>query len=276
MKSNYRVMSKLNQELINRDLNELDKEPFKSIIEEYKKIINETGIYSLYVHIVPKELSDYEWDKYYIGISSHIERRWQAKGGEYKNIPFYNAIQKYGWENMKHCILFKNLSKNQAEEFEKQIIKRLNTLDRQYGYNISPGGTGGNQCGVKGVKQYTLNAEYIRTWKSAAEAARFFNCDRTHITRAAKHKHKSQGYMWSYDNETLTEPYKRKPFVLKKPMTHMYKKVKLLNTGEVFECMKEAAKIMHCDYTSLVNHCKGKLDYCGKDIHGNKLYWSYC
>ena len=48
--------------------------------------------------------------KVYIGITSQqpVKRRWR-KGSCYKNCnKFYKAIQKYGWNNFEHIILFEN------------------------------------------------------------------------------------------------------------------------------------------------------------------------
>ena len=63
----------------------------------------ENNIWTVYVHIVPKEISDYDYDKYYVGITSKtVEFRWKKDGYGYINQPFYNAIQKYGWNNIEH------------------------------------------------------------------------------------------------------------------------------------------------------------------------------
>mgnify|MGYP002658749408 CR=1 FL=1 len=44
--------------------------------------------------------------KVYIGQSSNIKERWSRKGTCYKGCTyFYNAIQKYGWDNFEHIIL---------------------------------------------------------------------------------------------------------------------------------------------------------------------------
>ena len=46
------------------------------------------------------------------------EQRWQ-NGKHYKTCPyFYNAIEKYGWDNFEHIILQKNLSQEQANILE--------------------------------------------------------------------------------------------------------------------------------------------------------------
>ena len=69
---------------------------------------NEDKIWKVYAHIVPKEISKYEHDKYYIGITSQtLSKRWQYNGQGYKRQQvFWNAIQKYGWKNFKHRIIY--------------------------------------------------------------------------------------------------------------------------------------------------------------------------
>ena len=80
--------------------------------------------------------------KKYIGITGQsVERRW-GNGSGYKNcISFYRAIEKYGWDNIKHIILYSGLRKEDAEHKEIELIKEYNTTDSRYGYNIENGGS---------------------------------------------------------------------------------------------------------------------------------------
>ena len=103
----------------------------------------ENNKWKVYVHIVPKEISGHEWDKYYVGITSRKpEVRWQNGNGYSKQQLFYRAIQKYGWENIEHQIISEHLTKTEALDFEKMLIKTLKSNDRKYGYNITSGGEG--------------------------------------------------------------------------------------------------------------------------------------
>lgn len=78
----------------------------------------------------------------YIGITSQkLARRWRNEGKGYKKqVYFWNAIKKYGWNNFKHDILFENLTKNQACLKEQALIKLFDTTDHRYGFNLTTGG----------------------------------------------------------------------------------------------------------------------------------------
>lgn len=82
--------------------------------------------------------------KKYIGITSAKPPSNRWANGEGYNRPhkshLYSAIQKYGWDNFQHVILYHNLSKDEACQKEVELIKVFNTTDRQYGYNKSTGG----------------------------------------------------------------------------------------------------------------------------------------
>ena len=91
--------------------------------------------YIVYMHIVPNR-------KKYIGITcNNINKRWRKGKGYWSNEYFTNAINKYGWDNIQHLILFDNLSKKEAECKEKELINFHKTYKREYGYNIEKGGS---------------------------------------------------------------------------------------------------------------------------------------
>lgn len=100
--------------------------------------MNNERTYTVYEHVSPS-------DKRYFGITSmNVKRRW-SNGYGYKHNPyFYRAIQKYGWDNFQHNILFENLSADDAKEKEKYLIAKYNTTDSKFGYNITDGGEGAN------------------------------------------------------------------------------------------------------------------------------------
>ena len=81
-------------------------------------------------------------NKCYIGITSQQpNKRWLNGYGYSKAQPkFYNAIQKYGWEKFTHEILFENLTLEEANNKEIELIAFYNSCEA--GYNTSTGGNG--------------------------------------------------------------------------------------------------------------------------------------
>jgi group I intron endonuclease len=82
--------------------------------------------------------------KCYVGqTKQNPNKRWR-NGNGYKGCPaFARAIQKYGWESFEHKILFVNLTKEDADRKEKELITQLNTLTPN-GYNVLSGGNSGS------------------------------------------------------------------------------------------------------------------------------------
>jgi group I intron endonuclease len=87
--------------------------------------------------------------KMYIGITSRVpEVRWGNNGSQYtktKNPCFYNAIQKYGWDNFEHIILLENLTEIEAKTKECELITEYHTCvydNPKMGYNMTMGGEG--------------------------------------------------------------------------------------------------------------------------------------
>lgn len=90
--------------------------------------------YCVYKHTSPS-------GKVYIGITSQKPKeRWDNGRGYKNNIYFCNAIQKYGWDNMNHEVLFENLTQEEAEHKEAELIALYKSDKREFGYNIALGG----------------------------------------------------------------------------------------------------------------------------------------
>lgn len=90
--------------------------------------------YIVYKHTSPS-------NKVYIGITyQNPERRWR-EGKAYKyNKHFTNAINKYGWDNFQHEILYTNLTKEEAEQKEIELIAYYDSTNQDKGYNLDRGG----------------------------------------------------------------------------------------------------------------------------------------
>ena len=154
-------------------------------------------------------------NKKYIGITSESDpkNRWKngygykPDKGNNQNVAFWNAIQKYGWENFDHEILADNLTEDKAKELEKYYIKYYETFigfhkkrcDRK-GYNSTLGGDG--TCGLSGelhpnygthltewqkqrisehnsvpVCEYNKDGKLIKEWKSEKDICDCYGVD---------------------------------------------------------------------------------------------------
>ena len=82
--------------------------------------------------------------KMYVGQTIHgnnPKKRWD-NGNGYASCPYFSkAIAKYGWDNFDHEIIANNLTALEADNFEVLLIKKLDTMNPDKGYNLEPGGT---------------------------------------------------------------------------------------------------------------------------------------
>lgn len=89
--------------------------------------------YYVYKHTTPA-------NKVYIGITCiNPSHRWN-NGKGYQLQLFGKAVDKYGWNNIKHEILFDSLTKEEAEQKEIELIAFYKSNQKEYGYNVSSGG----------------------------------------------------------------------------------------------------------------------------------------
>lgn len=229
---------------------------------------NEEFNYCVYYH---RNLKN---NKLYIGISKDVTKRWKNNGKEYITCPyFWRAIEKYGWDGFEHVILIDNITKKEAELFEKELIKKYQTQDRNFGYNLASGGSGG--CTIKGknhwyskpVYQYNLDGVFIREWENAQRAAEELKISVSDIhinCRKVKGIKKAGNYMWSYDKLTHMEKYKKDCFYCE-PIFQLDKNFNIVNEYE---------DILHIDnmifYRSDIIRCCNGLSLTTKGY-----YWCY-
>lgn len=135
--------------------------------------------FSVYVHISPS-------NKYYVGITCQIPtRRWGSNGRTYKNnIYFWNAIQKYGWNNFQHEIIAQNLTMDEACNFEIVLISKLKSNNQKYGYNRSSGGEVNSG--------FHLSEETKRKLSQAAKGKKLSEKHRLALIKANTGSHRSE------------------------------------------------------------------------------------
>jgi len=107
--------------------------------------------YTVYKHTCPN-------GKVYIGQTAQdVKRRWNNGTGYKENEYFYRAIKKYGWNNIKHEILFENLTQDEADQMEIALISQYKATDRSNGYNRHLGGQVHDVCSIYDM----LNDDYM-------------------------------------------------------------------------------------------------------------------
>lgn len=91
-------------------------------------------MYTVYQHIFPN-------GKRYVGVTrNRVEKRWGYRGSNYKSQIVGRAIEKYGWDNIRHEVFAVCDTKEQAERLERWLVKRFDTTNPAHGYNVLPGG----------------------------------------------------------------------------------------------------------------------------------------
>lgn len=87
--------------------------------------------------------------KIYIGQTNNIQKRWSNhKCGNAPHQVIARAIKKYGVENFKFEILYRNISIEEIDNLEINTIKEKNSLVPN-GYNVSKGGGG-----MQGIQKF--------------------------------------------------------------------------------------------------------------------------
>lgn len=220
--------------------------------------------------------------KKYIGITcKKLKDRWE-NGEGYKGQIFYNAIQKYGWDNFEHEVLMENVSEENIDDLERWYIKHFNSLINENGYNISKGG---RFCGNgKSRKIICLNTGKI--YNKIVDAEMDTGLNNSLLTRTCKGKSKYCGKMedgtpmlWQYYEENVDyEKLKNKLFekIYSPNITKSSTKIICLTTNEIFDSIDSACKKYNLFWGNLKKACKGDYAYTGKHSKTNeKLQWMF-
>ncbi|MGA4517420.1 NUMOD1 domain-containing DNA-binding protein [Solibacillus silvestris] len=191
-------------------------------------------MYCVYKHTTPN-------GKIYIGITGKkASQRW-ANGisGYANNKHFLNAIKKYGWNNIKHEILFEGLTKEEACRKETELILKFKSNNPEYGYNLSSGG----ECHTLGCKW----TEEHKKKTSNALKGHFVSEETKEKIRTAR----------------LKQTNVKSPPILKGAKNNKAKQIiakdKNGNIIETFETVSQAAKYFNVCHQSISDCCRGKL-----------------
>lgn len=206
--------------------------------------------------------------KCYIGITcKKPEQRWEGGNGYRHNAHMNNAIQKYGWDNFTHEVLYTGLSEDEALDLERRLIAEHRSADRRYGYNIESGGRKKGAYSpetLEKMRQRMLGPKNHNYGKHLSEETRrkLSECNRgerhpkwgTHHSEETRRKlseQKKGEKNWNYGKKTPEE--------VKEKMrnNHQCKPVLCVETGVVYRSTREASRQtgVNCSGISLV--CRG-------------------
>ena len=149
----------------------------------------------VYIHIFPN-------GKRYVGLTMRdVNKRWGNGIGYKKQKVVYNAILKYGWNNISH-IVYECDTESEMKYLERYLIAYYNTTDHRYGYNVTEGGDGTQGFGTKPIDQYNKQGVLVRTWESAAAIKRELNYDARCISNCLrKRRPTAYGFYWAYSGK---------------------------------------------------------------------------
>ena len=218
-------------------------------------------VFCVYKHTSPSE-------KIYIGQTKRNPKlRWKNGEGYKHNQHFYNAIQKYGWDNFKHEIVCSDLTDKEADWLEKYLISYYNSSNRNYGYNIEGGGNNNkiisDETKSKQSKAHIGQVSGMKGKKQSDEA-------KEKISVAHKGKHKTEEWKENMKNKMLQiwierkendwkmpESAKEKISVARKGKPSSHRKPIKIN-DIVYNSLSSAAKALNISASHLCGIIKGK------------------
>lgn len=170
--------------------------------------------------------------------------RWSGQGNRYKTCPkFWEAIQKYGWDNFEHIILFSNLTKEEVNQKEKEYIEKYDSIN--HGFNIAKGGAGGGFLG----HHHTEETKQSISEKNFGENNPFYGKHHTEKTKQKLSELASQrvGEKNSFYGKHHSEETKR---IIGEKASQRYqrgnnpkaKKVLCIENGKIYDCCTDAAE----------------------------------
>lgn len=220
--------------------------------------------------------------KKYIGITGiKPEKRWKNGKGYHsssnKNLHFSNAINKYGWDNFEHIILYEGLTQSEACNKEIELIALYDTINPSVGYNIYKGGT----CNPmkEETKAKISKANKGRKWSE--ESKRKFSASllgKPHPHTAEQDRKISEAKK-GYRHTLATKAKISKSHKGIKPNEDTRKKISLnsarnkavicIETNEEYYCAREAGRVKNVSGTSISAVCRGKRKTAGG------YHWKY-
>ena len=182
-------------------------------------------------------------NKLYFGVTTQLlKARWQQHkcNANKKSYHLYNVIKKYGFDNFSIEIVLKCNNKETMFLKEKELIKKYDTNNHEFGYNNSTGGES-SRIGVRASKE---------TKKKISEYQKLRKRKPHSIETKIKIGDANRGNIFSDDiKNKMSEARKGKPANNRKCV--------LLNDTDVFESITEASLQTGIGMTSIHNNLTG-------------------
>lgn len=207
--------------------------------------------------------------KKYVGITCQKpESRWRNGNGYKNNKYFFRAIEKFGWHNFQHEILYTNLSKDEAEEIEIKLIAEYGSTIPSKGYNIE---TGGN-----GTEKFTEEIKVKISASLIGHKCSDETKDKISKSKIGKPSPKKGMKMTAEQRKKNSESHKGikpwntgRPWMREEKAKCNGKQVLCVDTGTIYLTAHEAAEILKIDFSSICKCCRGVQKTCGG------FHWTY-
>lgn len=218
--------------------------------------------YIVYMHTSPS-------NKRYIGITGRTpNKRWRKNGEGYKDhIYFWRAIQKYGWDNFKHEILYTNLTKKEAEEKEIELIAYYKSNDSDCGYNLSTGGESGSK-GYKYTDEQRKRISEVRKGEKNGMYGKHHTKETIEKDRMA-HLKENLSCETIYKMSIAKKGKKRDRQSVEKQIATISNKVICVETSVVYNGTREAGMANNIDHSCIAKVCRGERKTAGG------YHWQY-
>lgn len=206
--------------------------------------------------------------KVYIGQTSlKPENRWN-NGRGYKTSPFiFNAINKYGWNNIQHEVLFTGLDQLNADIIEEDLIYYYKQIGKSY--NLATGGkvNRGWKLSEESKKKLSEAHKGKKMSDEAKEKLRILSTGRTHSDET-KEKMRLNNLGENNPNYGKSPSEEIREKISKARKGKGTKKVEQIdkNTLEVirvWDSLSEVERQLNIPVTNISKVCKGKQKTAG-------------
>lgn len=211
-------------------------------------------------------------NKVYIGQTCQKpEYRWNQGKGYQESPLFYNAIQKYGWENFTHEILETVDSLEKANDRERYWICYYQSNNRDYGYNLNDGGNSKLTPEQKEERKQKLKnwrETHPKQAQKAIDAMKAYWENHPEEKRLAQKKatEASVKYWQAHPEEAKI----RHKHMIEKAKEKTSKSVRCIETSMVYTSAREAARQTNGSYSGIGKVCTHRQKTSGG------YHWEFC